>query len=272
MSDIHQGFQNVDQAAETASFFQFLDAAAALPSLQGYRQQMAELCPPTAGQRILDVGCGIGHRTLHLAQRVPAPELVVGIDSSGQMIAEAQCRAAGCDLPLTDQVGTAEEIDFSDGSFDLCQTERVLMYLADPQAALAEMVRMVRPGGMVLGYEFDYDGIVVDAPDQPLTRQLTHYLADSVPSPWIGRQLPRLFRERALQEITVIPHMILTPYEMFQRVVGGTLDHAVQTGAFAADAVAEWWCSLAAAEEAGHFLSGFPGFLVAGRCPRLHSF
>lgn len=272
MSDIHQGFQNVDQAAEAASFFQFLDAAAALPSIQAYRQQMTALCPPNPGQRILDMGCGIGHRTLRLAQRVQAEGLVVGIDSSAQMIAEAQRRAAGCDLPLTYQVRSAEQINFPDHSFDLCQTERVLIYLADPQAALDEMVRVVRPGGMVIDYEFDYDGIVVDAPDPSLTRQLVRYLADSAPSPWIGRQLPRLLRARGLEAITVIPHMILTPYSMFQNVVNGTLEQAVQAGAFVADAVADWWRGLATADAAGHFWGGFPGFWVAGRCPGLRSF
>lgn len=80
----------------------------------------------------------------------------------------------------------------------------------------------------------EHNEVTVVNPD-PIIRKCSW--ADSVPSPWIGRQVPRLFRERGLQEVTVIPHLILTPYPMFQRVVGSPLEHALQTGAFAADAI-----------------------------------
>jgi hypothetical protein len=96
---------------------------------------------------------------------------------------------------------------------------------------------------------------------------LRQILADSVPSPWIGRQLPRLLRERGVRALTVVPQMILTPYAMYRRVVGGTIAQAVHAGQLPAPEVDAWWQALAQAEAAGQFFAGFPGFLVCGRAP-----
>ena len=156
-------------------------------------------------------------------------------------------------------------IDFETQSFDVCRTERVLMYVDDPERALDEMFRVLRPSGMFAFFEFDYEGIVVDAPDRAFTRRVVRLVSDSVPSPWIGRQLPRLLRERGVEAMTVIPHMILTPFAMFSRVVSGTLAQAVQTGAIASGELKTWWRSLERAESEGGFFSGVSGFLLCGR-------
>jgi ubiquinone/menaquinone biosynthesis C-methylase UbiE len=267
MHDIHQGFQDVNRATDAGVFFQFLDAADALESIHAYRQRMLEWCPPAPGQRLLDVGCGIGHSTLRLAPLVGATGWVVGLDKSAPLVAEAQRRAAGLSAPLTYQVGDARQLAFAAQSFDVCRTERVLMYVDHPQQALDEMLRVLRPGGRLACFEFDYEGIVVDAPDQAFTRRLVRLVADSVPSPWIGRQLPRLLRERGVHALTVIPHMILTPYAMFHRVVSGTIAQAVHAGQLPSMEVDRWWQALAQAEAAGQFFAGFPGFLVCGHAP-----
>jgi ubiquinone/menaquinone biosynthesis C-methylase UbiE len=265
MQDIHRGFQDLNQATEVEFFLRFLDGVDALESIQAYRQRMLDLCPPTDGQRILDVGCGVGHTALRLAQAVGPQGRVVGIDKSEAFIIEAQRRAAAFSLPLEYQVGDAYHLPFPAHNFDICRTERMLMYLDHPHQVLDEMVRVLRPRGFLLIFEFDYEGIVVDALDQVLTRRIGRILADSVPSRWIGRQAPRLFRERGLQEVRVIPHMVLAPYAIYKRVVNGTMDQAVQAGQLAAAEVATWWSALERTEAAGNFLAGFLGFIVSGR-------
>jgi ubiquinone/menaquinone biosynthesis C-methylase UbiE len=264
MADIHKGFQDVNRATDAEPFFQFLDAADALESIQAYRQRMLELCPIAPGQRILDVGCGVGHSTLRLAPLVGPMGHIVGLDKSEAVIREARRRATGVSATLTYEVGEAQNLCFNSRSFDLGRTERVLMYVDHPQQVLNEMLRVLRPGGMVACFEFDYEGIVVDAPDHAFTRLVVRRVADSVPSPWIGRQLPRLLRERGVQGLTVTPHMILTPYAMYHRVVSGTIEQAVQAGKLPSTEMNTWWQTLAEAEEAGHFFAGFPGFLVCG--------
>jgi ubiquinone/menaquinone biosynthesis C-methylase UbiE len=267
MQDIHTGFQDLNRVNDTKEFFQFLDAADALESIQTYRRWMLELCPPTSGQRILDVGCGVGHITRRIAPLVGPTGAVVGIDKSETLVNEARRRAADIAAPVTYQVGDARYLDFAAQSFDLCLTERVLMYVDHPEQALDEMLRVLRPGGMFALYEFDYEGMIVDAPDRALTRRLARLVADSVPSPWIGRQLPRLLRERGLDTFAVIPHMILTPFSMYSRVVSGTLADAAHAGTLSLTDVEDWWRVLERAENAGRFFAGFTGFLLFGRTP-----
>ncbi len=73
-----------------------------------------------------------------------------------------------------------------------------------PEAALGEMVRVTRPGGSVLAFDFDSDSTVVDAPDSALARRIAELLDAAVPHPWIGRQLFGLFQRagRGLQTVT----------------------------------------------------------------------
>jgi SAM-dependent methyltransferase len=189
---------------------------------------------------------------------------VVGLDKSEALIAEANRRAARASVTPQYRIGDARQLDLDSQSFDVCRTERVLMYVDHPEQVLDEMLRVLRPGGALTLFEFDYDGIVVDAPDQAFTRQLVRLVSSSVPSPWIGRQLPRLLRERGVQGLTVVPHMILTPLAMFRRVTGGTIDEAVKSGELGAQEVEAWWQALAEADRAGRFFAGFSGFLVCG--------
>jgi ubiquinone/menaquinone biosynthesis C-methylase UbiE len=267
MHDIHRTFQDIDQLSEANVLFQFLDAVDAVESIQTYRQCMLELVPARPGEHILDVGCGIGHSAVRLAQLVGPTGRVVGIDKSENVVREARCRMAERSLPLEYHVGNAQRLIFPEHSFDVCRTERVLMYIEQPQQVLDEMVRVLRPGGALILFEFDYDGMVVDSPEQTLTRRIGRLIADSVPSGWIGRQAPRLLRERGLCEVTVVPQMVLTPYPLYRRVVGGTLDAAVHAGQLAAAEVASWWCALERAAAAGQFFAGFQGFIVSGRVP-----
>jgi ubiquinone/menaquinone biosynthesis C-methylase UbiE len=267
MRDIHQGFQGTAGAAEAAALFQFLDAADALESVAAYRRQMLELCPPREGQRILDVGCGLGHSAARLASQVGDGGFVLGVDKNELFVAEARRRSAGLSLPLGFEVGVATRLDLPAASFDVCRTERVLMYLEDPALAIDSMLRVLRPGGQLISFEFDYEGMIVDAPSPELTRRIGRRVADSVPSPWIGRQLPRLLKERGMRDVTVRPQILSAPYPMFQRVVQGALAQPLATGELAAAEVEAWWQALQRAADSGHWLAGFSGFVVHGVAP-----
>lgn len=185
----------------------------------------------------------------------------------GHVLATLQCvhRRGTLESRMPTQIGDARRLDFDAQSFDLCRTERVLMYVDQPEQVLDEMLRVLRPGGMLAFFEFDYEAMIVDAPDRAFTRRVTRLVADSVPSPWIGRQLPRLLRERGVRELRVIPHMILTPYAMYCRVVSGTIAQGVQSGQLRSAELNMWWQALEQAEASGHFFAGVHGFLLCGR-------
>ena len=72
------------------------------------------------------------------------------------MIAEAKRRAADTKLPIRYEVGDAHKLQFPDNTFDRCFAFSVFMHLHDPCAALNELVRVTRPGGLIAIIEVDF--------------------------------------------------------------------------------------------------------------------
>ncbi len=107
------------------------------------------------GLRWLDVGCGNGAFTELFAER-SAPASVTGIDPSENMLAFARTRTSlrGADL----RQGDAMALPFTDGSFDVAIMPLVIFFVPDPAKGVAEMKRVVRPGGVVAAYSWDMDG------------------------------------------------------------------------------------------------------------------
>jgi len=271
MSSLHQGFQATDQPADTEAIFGWLDRMNTSPLILQIKRQMLELRPVGEGDQVLDVGCGLGHGVFRLAELVERQGRVTGIDANSAMITEARRRAAGLALPITFELGDARDIDLPDNTFDLCQTERVLRYLDRPEAALGEMVRVARPGGSVLAFDFDSDQTVVDAPDPALTRRVAEVLDAAVPHPWIGRQLFGMFRRAGLRDVRVVPHVICLSgaagFAIYQQLNRGTINRAVQAGQVTAEEAASWWAALERAGESDTFFTAVLGFIAVGSKP-----
>jgi SAM-dependent methyltransferase len=100
---------------------------------------------------VLDVGCGVGHWGMLLASVMPENARVTGIDREPSWIKEATARATarGLDGRFSYRQGEAERLPFPDNSFDLTTCQTVLIHLSDPAAAIAEMLRVTKPGGLV---------------------------------------------------------------------------------------------------------------------------
>ncbi len=265
MQDIFKGFQDVNRAAEWERLVHLLDAQEELDCVKEYKRLMLELCPVSKGDRALDIGCGVGHEAQRLAELVGPSGRVVGIDRGESNIAEARRRAAGLSLPVEFQIADAHQLNFTNHSFDLCRAERVLLYVEEPRRVLNEMVRVVRPGGCVIVFDFDHEGFLLDASDQAFTRRIKKLLFKAVPNGAIGRQLPRLLRESGLVDIRVVPQVFLSTLSLWRSLVQGTLTKAQEAGALPAPALERWWRELEEADREDQFFAASLGFIVAGR-------
>lgn len=197
-------FTEVDLTADARFFVDFMDHANAQPDRQRFRKIIAERLNISAGDRVLDVGCGTGDDVRMLASLVGPTGRVIGIDASKSMIDVAHQRSRSSALPVSFAVGNAFSLDFLDDAFDACRCETVLMHVdGEPSDAIAEMVRVTRPGGRVVVFDVHWDAVVIDHPDRSLTREIVHVACDAVRHGWIGGQLPRFMDNAGLTDIQV---------------------------------------------------------------------
>jgi ubiquinone/menaquinone biosynthesis C-methylase UbiE len=102
----------------------------------------------TGRERVLDVGCGPGATALAFAARVAS---VVALDLTPAMLAQARKTAAERGLDnLRFELGNAADLPFPDASFDVVASRLAAHHVADPQAMVREVARVLAPGGMFL--------------------------------------------------------------------------------------------------------------------------
>ncbi len=264
IDDVTQ-FHSVDQATNPAFFPQFMDTSHAQLTAQRYKRMMMEHLAIREGATILDVGCGTGQDTLDLAQAVGPGGRVIGVDSSETMLQEARARAANAQISVEYVLADAAHLPFADASFDGCQASRVLGHLCEPELAVAEMVRVARPGARIVAADADMDLTVIELPDRALVRKMIHAACDQMQQGWIGRQMPRLFRQAGLSDIKVEGRMMQLDYAFFQMVFGGILQRAQAAGAVSEEELTRFWNALEQAEQEQGFFAGACGFVVSGR-------
>jgi len=107
-------------------------------------QLAMEMLAISPGDRVLDVGCGTGNYSRHLAEAA-GDGLVVGLDASAAMLAAAAKRGGGSNLAYLR--GDAGALPFGDDQFDAVCCVGVIHSLEDPVKSLDEMVRVLAPGG-----------------------------------------------------------------------------------------------------------------------------
>jgi SAM-dependent methyltransferase len=130
-----------------------------------------------ADARVLDVGCGPGTISVDLAARVPDGE-VVAIDAAADVLDLARAEASRQGRAnVRFEVGDVYALGFEDGTFDVVHAHQVLQHLSDPVAALREMRRVCRPGGLVAARDGDYGGFIWFPEDPELTEWQTLYKA-----------------------------------------------------------------------------------------------
>ena len=206
---IARGFRYVDASEDPGRLAAYL--AAATLQLKQHKRASYEMLDLRPGSRVLEVGCGTGEDARILASRVAPDGHVVGIDASVLLIEQALARAASTGLPLEFIVADAHNTGLADDSFDAARVERCLQHVERPEAVITEMRRVVRTGGSVVACEPDWDTLVVDACDRPLTRFIAQTFSDRhLAHGTIGRQLPALMLSAGMHDLTIRPMTLVT--------------------------------------------------------------
>ncbi|WP_447972791.1 methyltransferase domain-containing protein [Nitrospira sp. Kam-Ns4a] len=156
------------------------------------------------GMTLLDCGCGPGTITVGLAEAV-APGLVVGVDVAPSQVALAEATAAARGLTnVRFEAANVYRLPFSDGTFDVVFAHALFEHLSEPLAALEELRRVLRPGGLVALASPDWGGNLMAPAEPDVARALDVFKAIQTRNggnPYVGRECGRLLERAGFADI-----------------------------------------------------------------------
>ena len=183
------------------------------------------------GARVLEVGCGNGAATKLIMEHV-RPAQLVGIDPSSVFIDMASETFAG-EPRVSFAVGDAVATGQADAFFDLVIAHTVYSHLLNPEGALTEASRVLRPGGRLVIFDGDFATLTVALFDgDPLQSAASAVLRNLVHAPYIMRRLPALVTAAGFSVQSVEPHgyvQTTSPDYLLTLLSRGTMA-AVQAG------------------------------------------
>jgi ubiquinone/menaquinone biosynthesis C-methylase UbiE len=234
VTNFSASWTRVDQTADPSFYAAVLDATRAEGLEEARRDPHAAFAPLRlrAGLRVLDVGCGTGDHLRIMAPLV-APGPAIGVDLSEALIACARRRTGPGLDHVCFQVGDAGELPLADGAFDRVVASQVLLHLADPWRAVAEMRRVLAPGGLLSIGEWDWDSTCLAVTDRELGRRFTHLLCDQMSNGLIARELSWQLARHRFTRVTVTPRVRLSrePGAAHQWLIEPVTRELVRTGA-----------------------------------------
>jgi ubiquinone/menaquinone biosynthesis C-methylase UbiE len=250
-----------------------LDTQSVLPEAGQIAAQSLALLHLAPSQSVLEVGCGNDVFLPLLAAAVGPGGRVVGIDHSPQFVAAQERSAvAGVADVVTVQEADAYQLPFADATFDAAHCERVLMHLDDPTAALREMRRVVKPGGMLVAAEPHWHGLQIDSPDhEAMELLIDRSTTAKVRQPRMGLTLNRRMHEAGLVGREIVPMMVVDMrYEAGTQYgwnPGDTVGALVAEGGIGRERMEALLAHLAQASAEESLTLAAVLFIVAGRVP-----
>ncbi len=168
------------------------------PAMVLRRAKALEIASPKLGEDVLDIGCGPGFLTADLAAGVGDDGSVLGIDQSDAMIDLASNRCEGAKQARV-EIGDAIAIKCDEASFDLVVSTQVLEYVADIDRALAEIARVLRPGGRAVLLATDWRSVAWYSSDEDRMDRMLAAWEEHLAHPTLPRTLGRRLAEVGLR-------------------------------------------------------------------------
>ena len=181
----------------------------ATPDVVGQRARTLGLLDVRPGERVLDVGSGPGMLLQEIAAATGPDGVAHGVDPSATMVEMARRRCgAGARI---DQAGVAGPGSLPDGPFDAVIATQVLEYVPDIGAALAEIARVLRPGGRVLLLDTDWDSVVWNVTDRDRHRRVLRAWEAHLADPRLPCTLGPRLRAAGFTDVVVDLVPLLNP-------------------------------------------------------------
>jgi ubiquinone/menaquinone biosynthesis C-methylase UbiE len=246
-----------------------LSAMYLAPDLCELRAFLLDRLAPQSGERVLDIGCGPGVTLAEIASRIGPRGVAVGLDVAEPMLEAALKRAQARNVAVELHHGGAEQLPFPDASFDAVLCVQVLEYCADPATAVAEAMRVARPGGRLVLSDTDWDTAVYPGADRALTRRVVAAWSDHDADGWMGRRLNPLLRAAGAKELDT--HVYVVTNDRYEEpLMGWSLsrlmgDWVAKSGRVPREEVDRWHGDLEAQHQAGRYFFSLNRYVCAAR-------
>jgi ubiquinone/menaquinone biosynthesis C-methylase UbiE len=157
------------------------------------------------GDRVLDVGCGPGFYCAELAEEVGLDGSIVGLDASTQMLSLAERRCEDYENVALHQAD-ATTLPVADASFDAAVCVQVLEYVADVAAVLAELYRVLRPGGRVVVWDVDWATVSWQSLEPARMKRVLRGWEHHLTHPSLPRTLAPALRTAGFEQVEMHAH------------------------------------------------------------------
>jgi arsenite methyltransferase len=193
---------NEEMAAE-------LEAVYARRDILRRRALVHEALGARPGERVLDAGCGPGFYVAEILDSVGTDGFAVGVDASAPMLAMAAKRCEG-HPNVAFHEGAVTALPVGDADFDRALSVQVLEYVEDIPAALAELRRVLRPGGRVLIWDVDWATVSWHSRDPERMRRFLEAWDGHLADPSLPRTLAARMREAGFEDVEMSAHAFAT--------------------------------------------------------------
>ncbi len=234
------------------------------------REILMEMVSPRPGERVLDLGSGPGFMALEAGLMVGEGGAVFGVDKSAPMLELAKDRCAS-QPQVSFREADALSLPFEDGGFDAAIVSQVYEYVTDMEAALAELFRVLRPGGRALIMDTDWGSLVWRAQDAERAERIFRAWDAHLADPHLPRRLSPLLRGVGF-EITdsrVLP-LLNTEYpaENYSHgMVSVIVPFVIRKGGVASEEAKAWAEDLTALGERGEYFFSLNRYAFLARKP-----
>jgi ubiquinone/menaquinone biosynthesis C-methylase UbiE len=200
MADVWTSVRDLDQATQER-LADVLEKRGADPQQQAMRREFLRGVSFPRGAHVLDIGCGTGVLTRVLA-RWPDMASVVGVDPAPALVEKA--RAAASELRnVTFEEGDGRSLAFREAAFQVVATDSTLSHVPEPERAIEESFRVLRPGGCLAVFDGDYATTTVALTDHdPLQACVDAMMANSVADRRVMRRLASVVAARGFEVLS----------------------------------------------------------------------
>ena len=235
------------------------------PFCRQYKQRTVDLLQLTAGNCVLDLGCGPGSDLPALIEEVGESGHVFGVDSSVAMISYAREQIRCSNISADLRVADANDLPFQADMFDACRADRVFQHLKDPQRALHELLRVTKSGGRIVVVDPDQDTLIIAVNAGHITEVIRDFRREHTTNPTIAHTIGSLFAELGAKSISVEGHtMVLTkPSDAFGLVEWPKMLHS--QGKLTQEEVSTWNTTLQRSVDQGSFFYAVTFFITSAQ-------